>query len=66
MTPDRLADAVRRALADAGLPDVAPEMSRPRQREHGDWATNVALVLAKPARRPPRAVAEAIVAQLGR
>ena len=65
-TPDRLADAVRRALADAGLPDVAPDMSRPRQREHGDWATNVALVLAKPARRPPRAVAEAIVAQLGR
>ena len=42
--------------------EVAVE--RPRQREHGDYATSVALQLAKPAGRPPRAVAELLAARL--
>jgi arginyl-tRNA synthetase len=41
-----------------------PEFSRPRQKEHGEWATNVALVLAPKAGRRPREVAEAIAAHL--
>jgi arginyl-tRNA synthetase len=41
-----------------------PQLERPRQAEHGDWATNVALVLAKAAKAPPRTVAEAMVAHL--
>jgi arginyl-tRNA synthetase len=41
-----------------------PQLERPRLPEHGDWATNVALVLAKAAKAPPRAVAEAMVAHL--
>lgn len=32
-------------------------MERPKNREHGDWATNVALQLAKPAGLSPRDVA---------
>jgi arginyl-tRNA synthetase len=59
---ERLTTAVQRALAAAGLPqpdDCAWEV--PRQAEHGDYATNVAMVLAKPARRAPRQIAEAIV-----
>jgi arginyl-tRNA synthetase len=39
-------------------------MERPRQREHGDWATNVALTLAKPVGQPPRTIAETIVSYL--
>lgn len=62
--PEQLARAVREALAAAGLPDREPAFERPRQREHGDWATNVALTLAKPVGRPAREVAGAIVAQL--
>jgi arginyl-tRNA synthetase len=50
------------ALDPAAIPD--PALERPRLPEHGDWATNVALVLAKAAKAPPRAVAEAMVAQL--
>lgn len=65
ITADDLQIAVRRALADAGLPDTEPALERPRQRAHGDWATNVALVLAKPARRPPREIAQAVVEHLG-
>jgi arginyl-tRNA synthetase len=38
-----------------------PELLVPKQKEHGDFATNVALGLAKRAGRAPREVAEAIV-----
>jgi arginyl-tRNA synthetase len=62
---DVLQAALRQALVDAGLPDIEPLLERPRQHEHGDWATNVALVLAKPAGKPPRQVAQAVVEHLG-
>jgi arginyl-tRNA synthetase len=41
-----------------------PALERPRLPEHGDWATNVALTLAKTAKAPPRKIAEAMVAHL--
>jgi arginyl-tRNA synthetase len=47
---------------DGDLPD--PELMEPRQKEHGDFATNVALAVAPRAGAGPRAVAEAIVAAL--
>src|SRR3989442_5589659 len=59
---ERLTEGVRTALANAGLPE--PETcvwEVPRQAEHGDYATNVAMTLARAARRPPRQVAELIV-----
>jgi arginyl-tRNA synthetase len=58
---ERLTAGVRAAVEKAGLPE--PERcvwEAPRQAEHGDWATNVAMQLARAARRPPRAVAELI------
>jgi len=42
----------------------APSVERPKQATHGDYATNVALVLAKQAKRNPRELAQAIVAAL--
>lgn len=44
---------------------TAVALERPRQAEHGDLATNVAMTLAKAAKKPPRQIAEAIVRQLG-
>src|SRR5262245_56538311 len=59
----RLSEAMRVALAKAGLPALETCVWEvPRQAEHGDYATNAAMVIAKAARRPPRQVAEAIVA----
>src|SRR5438445_1903537 len=60
-----LAEAAANAAPALGLDPAAlpePELERPRQRDHGDWATNLALVLAPKAGRPPREVAEAVVA----
>jgi arginyl-tRNA synthetase len=59
---ERLSEGVRSALAKAGLPEPdACLWEVPRQAEHGDYATNTAMVLAKAARRPPRQIAELIV-----
>jgi arginyl-tRNA synthetase len=59
---ERLTRAVATALAAAGLPS-APDCAWdiPRQAEHGDYATNAAMTLARAAKRPPRQIAEAIV-----
>ena len=43
---------------DGDLP--TPELLVPKQKEHGDFSTNVALMLAKRAGKPPREVASAI------
>jgi arginyl-tRNA synthetase len=58
-----LAERLEEAIARAGLklPEGArAEVEVPREPDHGDWATPVALTLAKAARRPPREVAEAL------
>ncbi|WP_213604428.1 arginine--tRNA ligase [Pseudoxanthomonas japonensis] len=58
-------DALRSAgtlPADVATPDFVVE--RPKTREHGDFATNAAMQLAKAARTNPRAIATALVAAL--
>lgn len=44
------------------VPEV--EITRPRQKEHGDYATNVALAIGAAAGRNPREVAEALLRNL--
>lgn len=69
MTPEQLSTAivdVLTTLTDEGaltLPDGVPAsvtVERPRSKEHGDYATNVALQLAKKAGTNPRALAELV------
>jgi len=48
--------------ADLATPDYVIE--RTKNRDHGDYATNIALLLAKPAGLKPRELAEALVANL--
>jgi arginyl-tRNA synthetase len=64
----RLADAVRAAVAAAfpGVEGFEVELDRPKNADHGDFATNVALQIAKRVGRKPREAAEAILAALGR
>ena len=53
----------REGLFPLELPFVF-NVERPRDKSHGDFATNAALVLAKAARLPPRLLAEKIIAAL--
>jgi arginyl-tRNA synthetase len=43
---------------------AAVKIDRTRQKEHGDFACNIAMVLAKPARKAPRELAGAIIEAL--
>lgn len=76
MTPEELAALIRSLLLDASadgrlamevadVPDTV-RVERPRSRDHGDWATNVAMQLAKKANTAPREVAAVLAEGLGR
>ena len=66
MIQTTLRHALREALAASGLPE--PEagivLTVPKQREHGDWTTPVALALSRIVGRPPREIAEQVKAAL--
>jgi arginyl-tRNA synthetase len=71
VTPDQLAaavsDIVSTLAAEGRLNlDAMPEVriERPKSREHGDYATNVALALAKKAGIPPRDLATLLAERL--
>ena len=62
-----IAEALHKAIQAGSLPagdypDIALEV--PPQKEFGDFATNIAMQSARVARRAPKAIAEAIVAQM--
>ena len=59
-----LAELPELAEAAADL-DLEGAVERTRDASHGDFASNVAMRLAKPARKSPRDIAAAIVAALG-
>ena len=56
------AQAVRVVAPEAAQTDILIE--RPKQVLHGDYACNLAMQLAKPLRKSPRDIAQALVAAL--
>jgi arginyl-tRNA synthetase len=63
-----LVDLIAQSLAAVapGEPPTIIELERPRDKTHGDYATNVAMLLARKLKQPPRKLAETIVATLPR
>lgn len=49
-------------VPESEIPEILLEV--PREKTHGDWATNIAMQLTRIARRNPREIASAIVEQL--
>jgi arginyl-tRNA synthetase len=73
VTPEQLSDLIVASLEELSadgaiaLPGGVPAtvtVERPRQKGHGDYATNVALQLGKQAGRPPRDLATLVAARL--
>ena len=60
-----LLDLRRQGRLPQDLPTPDYVIERSKSREHGDYATNIALLLAKPAGMKPRELAEALVANMG-
>ena len=61
---DQLRAELARIATELGSADTIFILERPRDEGHGDWATNLAMALAKPLRRKPRELAEEIVGRL--
>ncbi|MCW2994581.1 MAG: arginine--tRNA ligase [Conexibacter sp.] len=66
---DELRDAVERASSatagsDAPAPKSRPTLERPRQADHGDYATNAAMLLAPVMKAAPREVASKLAEEL--
>jgi arginyl-tRNA synthetase len=68
---DRIADLIRTAIVDAqqagALPDFALppiELARPKVAEHGDYSCNIAMQLARSAKRAPPTIAQTIADHL--
>ena len=72
MTPEQLSSAILNALsqlmAEGGLAQAEIPSSvvveRPKNRDHGDWATNVAMQLGKSFGMTPRQFAEILASKL--
>lgn len=67
-TQETLKEAVKEAVIKAGLtgPEQLPEviLEKPKDKAHGDFAANIAMQLARIAKKAPRSIAEDIVANL--
>jgi arginyl-tRNA synthetase len=64
-----LAQSLLHLQRDGLLPpgcESSVQLERSRSPEHGEFASNVAMVLAKPAGRPPRELAQAIIDRMPR
>jgi len=62
---DAILAELKRVASELGAPaDVPIELETPRDKSHGDVASNLALALAKPLRSAPRKIADRIVAAL--
>ena len=65
-----IAGLMKEALFSAGKKGLLPVVEAPdfvvevpREKDHGDFATNMAMLLAKPARTAPRKIAEALAGE---
>ena len=60
-----IADELTRVGRELGAPvELSPAIERPRDPQHGDWATNYAMILAKTLRRKPLDIANDIATKL--
>jgi arginyl-tRNA synthetase len=58
------AELVRAARALGVTESVEPVLERPRDPAHGDWATNLAMTLARPLKKKPAEIARELIAAM--
>ena len=58
------AELVRAARALGVTDTVDPVVERPRDPAHGDWATNLAMMLARPLKKKPAEIAKDLIAAM--
>ncbi len=66
MPSEKLKEQIKAVVSELAGTEVPVRLERPRNPEHGDLATNVALSLAGRLGRPPREIAQEIAEKLDR
>jgi len=61
---DKLISNITQCLVNLEYPSIEVGIQRPKSPEHGDFASNIALILAKPLGVNPREIAESIKTEL--
>lgn len=61
---EKISHSIREALKGLGLPEVPFVVEHPEDLSHGDYATNVAMVLSKQIGKNPKEIAEEIKAEI--
>ena len=62
---ERIRGELARAARALGAPEeVEPVLERPRDPQFGEWATNLAMTLARPLRKSPRDIATALIDEM--
>lgn len=64
---DMIANALEKAVQGGAIDrpqQVDIQLEEPRDKGHGDYSTNLAMMLARQLKKPPRAIADAIVSNL--
>jgi arginyl-tRNA synthetase len=65
MPGEKLQEEITRVLREMGVEEPGEiVLERPRNPEHGDLATNVAMTLARPLRRAPRQIADELAERI--
>ena len=60
----QISDLLDNAIKKAGFYPVNYLIETPREKSNGDFSANAAMLLAKTAKKPPRAIAESIVGNI--
>src|SRR3989338_2348790 len=61
---EKLEKLVLKAAGSLRLPQTTVVFTIPKQAQHGDLSTNIAMILSKEAGKPPRALAEELLRQM--
>ena len=73
MTPEELSKIIKESLESlnasqrlevSDIPEI--KIERPKSKDHGDFSSNIALMVAKPAGKNPREVAQLLVDDLSK
>ncbi len=59
-----LTDALQRAVAVYGVPEITITLESPKDKTHGDYATPIAMALAKKLKKAPLSIAQDMVKNL--
>jgi len=62
---DWIESILKKFLEQSGYPEIAFSIDFPKSKEHGDFSTNIALILSKPLKRNPKDIAYEIINYAG-